>query len=169
MDNESLERFVEAWGGMGALWGINRSMARVHALLIASAEPLALDDIAQRLDISRGNASMCLKELRAWGVARRVHRSGDRRDFYLTEPDVWAMFFRIAQERKRREFDPAREAVGGALEALDEDTAPDVRARLEQMADLLGTADRVLSRALADPRTSRALLKFVAGMPGGPG
>jgi len=168
VDDESLDRFIEAWGGMGALWGINRSMARVHALLIASADPVGLDELATRLGISRGNASMCLKELRAWGVVKRVHQAGDRRDYYVTEPDVWAMFFRIARERKRREFDPAREAVRSTLDGLDVQTPGDVRARIEQMADLLDTAERVLERALADPRTSRALLAFVAGMPGGP-
>ena len=165
MDQETQERFVEAWGTMGALWGINRSMARVHALLIATEPPLSLDSIAERLRISRGNASMCLRDLRSWGVVRRLHLPGDRRDFYVTEPDVWAMLFRIVQERKRREFDPAREAVREALAAEGEEPAPAVAERLRDMADLLDTADHVLRRVLANPATSRAMLSFLAGLP----
>ena len=113
---ETVQRFVEAWGAMGSLWGINRSVARVHALLMASEEPLSLDEIADRLLISKGNASMSLRELRTFGVVRQVEVAGDRRDFYVTEPDVWTMFFRILRERKRREFDPALDAIHRLLE-----------------------------------------------------
>jgi DNA-binding transcriptional regulator GbsR (MarR family) len=162
MKPESLERFVDAWGAMGALWGINRSVARVHALLMASEEPVSLDEIADRLKISKGNASMCLKELRGWGVVRPLPVAGDRRDFYATEPDVWTMFFRIMQERKRREFDPAVRTV---RELLDEPGAKgEVRARLEQMADLLATMEGLAGRFLKDPGSSRAALSLVSGL-----
>jgi len=93
MNKDVADKFIDSWGEMGSLWGLNSSMARVHALLIVSEEPRSLDDIADRLKISRGNASMCLKELRAWGVIRRVKIAGDRRDFYVTVPDIWKMFF----------------------------------------------------------------------------
>jgi DNA-binding transcriptional regulator GbsR (MarR family) len=165
MDPESLQRFVEAWGAMGSLWGINRSVARVHALLMASEAPLSLEEIADRLRISKGNASMSLRELRTFGVVRAVEVPGDRRDFYVTEPDVWTMFFRILRERKRREFDPALEAIHGLVEAPGAGGA--VRDRLEQMADLLRTMDGVASRFLKDPDSSRSALAFVAGMPFG--
>jgi DNA-binding transcriptional regulator GbsR (MarR family) len=162
MKPESLERFVDAWGAMGALWGINRSVARVHALLMASEEPVSLDAIAERLRISKGNASMSLHELRAWGVVRAVPVAGDRRDYYVTEPDVWTMFFRIMQERKRREFDPALQAVQGLLE--EPGATGEVRARLEQMADLLETMEGLAARMLKDPASSRAALSFVSGL-----
>jgi DNA-binding transcriptional regulator GbsR (MarR family) len=159
------QRFVEAWGAMGSLWGINRSVARVHALLMASEEPICLEEIADRLQISKGNASMSLRDLRNFGVVRQVEVPADRRDFYVTEPDVWTMFFRILGERKRREFDPALQAIHGLLGEAGATGA--VRGRLEQMADLLATVEGVVNRFLQDPRSSRAALAFVAGMPFG--
>jgi DNA-binding transcriptional regulator GbsR (MarR family) len=160
---DNVQRFVEAWGAMGSLWGINRSVARVHALLMANEEPLSLDDIADQLQISKGNASMSLRELRTFGVVRQVEVPGDRRDFYVTEPDVWTMFFRILRERKRREFDPALEAIHRLVEAPG--ASGEVRGRLEQMADLLTTMDGVANRFLKDPESSRSALAFVAGLP----
>lgn len=162
MKSEALQRWVDAWGAMGVLWGINRSMARVHALLLASSEPLSLDEIAGELAISRGNASMCLKELRHWRVIQRVHRSGDRRDYYLPEGDIWRMFFRIATERKHREFDPALAAVRAALRSTDESVAGVVRRRLEDMEHLLGILDTLGSRFLASEEAVRVLLKLIA-------
>jgi DNA-binding transcriptional regulator GbsR (MarR family) len=163
MLTETVQHFVEAWGTMGSLWGINRSVARVHALLMANEEPLSLDEIADQLQISKGNASMSLRELRNFGVVRQVEVPGDRRDFYVTEPDVWAMFFRILRERKRREFDPALEAVHRLVEAPGATGA--VRGRLEQMADLLTTVEGVVNRFLKDPESSRTALAFIAGIP----
>jgi DNA-binding transcriptional regulator GbsR (MarR family) len=148
---------------MGSLWGINRSVARVHALLMANEEPLSLEEIADQLQISKGNASMSLRELRTFGVVRQVEIPGDRRDFYVTEPDVWTMFFRILRERKRREFDPALEAINRLVEAPG--ASGEVRGRLEQMADLLTTMDGVANRFLKDPESSRSALAFVAGLP----
>jgi DNA-binding transcriptional regulator GbsR (MarR family) len=160
---DTVQRFVEAWGAMGSLWGINRSVARVHALLMASEAPVSLDELAERLQISKGNASMSLRELRTFGVVRQVEVPGDRRDFYVTEPDVWTMFFRILRERKRREFDPAVEAIRELLDAPGARGA--VRGRLEQMAELLDTMDGVAGRFLSDPKSSRSALAFVAGLP----
>jgi DNA-binding transcriptional regulator GbsR (MarR family) len=160
---DTVQQFVEAWGAMGALWGVNRSVARVHALLMATEEPLSLDEIAETLQISKGNASMSLRELRTFGVVRPVEVPGDRRDFYVTEPDVWTMFFRILRERKRREFDPALEAVHRLLEQPG--AKGPVLGRLRQMADLLTTAESVVNRFLKDPASSRAALAFVAGLP----
>jgi DNA-binding transcriptional regulator GbsR (MarR family) len=167
MTAETVQRFVEAWGAMGSLWGINRSVARVHALLMASESPLSLDELADQLQISKGNASMSLRELRTFGVVRQVEVPGDRRDFYVTEPDVWTMFFRILRERKRREFDPALDAIHGLVEAPGASGA--VRGRLEQMAELLTTMDGVASKFLQDPESSRSALAFVAGVPFGNG
>jgi HTH-type transcriptional regulator, glycine betaine synthesis regulator len=162
MKPEARARFVEAWGAMGSLWGINRSVARVHALLMASEEPLSLEEIAETLQMSKGNASMSLRDLRTFGVVRQVQVPADRRDFYVTEPDVWTMFFRILQERKRREFDPAVEAIRGAL-AEPGASAP-VRERLEQMEDLLSTVEALMARFLKDPASTRGALAFMTGM-----
>lgn len=166
-NDETVQRFVEAWGAMGSLWGINRSVARVHALLMASEDPRSLDEISERLEMSKGNASMSLRELRTFGVVRQVEVPGDRRDFYVTEPDVWTMFFRILKERKRREFDPALEAIQRLVREPGASGA--VRARLDQMADLLTTVEGVASRLLDDPESSRTALAFIAGTKFGKG
>ena len=118
-------------------------------------------------EISKGNASMSLRELRTFGVVRQVEVPADRRDFYVTEPDVWTMFFRILRERKRREFDPALEAIHRLVEAPGASGA--VQGRLEQMADLLTTMDGMATRFLKDPESSRSALAFLAGLPLGGG
>jgi DNA-binding transcriptional regulator GbsR (MarR family) len=160
---DTVQQFVEAWGAMGALWGINRSVARVHALLMATEGPLSLDEIAEKLQISKGNASMSLRELRTFGVVRQIEVPADRRDFYVTEPDVWTMFFRILKERKRREFDPALEAIHRLLEQPGANG--EVLGRLNQMAELLTSVEGVVNRFLKDPASSKAALAFVAGLP----
>jgi DNA-binding transcriptional regulator GbsR (MarR family) len=167
MDRKATDRFIETWGAMGSLWGINTSMARVHALLMVSDKPVGLDDIADRLQISRGNASMCLKDLRAWGVARKVNKTGDRRDFYVSEDDVWKMFFRIASERKRREFDPAIESVREVLgEMKPKAGGGAVHERFAQMRDLLETMDAITSTFLADEDQARAAMTLLSGLAG---
>jgi len=98
--------FVDLWGQMAEHWGINRTMAQIHALLIISARPITADEIMEELQISRGNVSMNLRDLINWGVVRRTSVPGDRRDFFLTEADVWTMFHEIFRERKKRELDP---------------------------------------------------------------
>jgi DNA-binding transcriptional regulator GbsR (MarR family) len=159
---------------MGMLWGVNRSIARIHALLIVADGPLSLDEIAERLQMSRGNTSMSLRELRSWGVVKRLKPAGDRRDWYETEPDVWRMFFAIISERKRRELDPALDAVRAALRdaqagAEAGDVPPAVVARLAQMADLMGTLERILARFLANEKASRSMLAFLTGWLSGEG
>ena len=98
--------FVDLWGQMANHWGINRTMAQIHALLMISHEPLTADQIMDELQISRGNVSMNLRDLINWGIVRRTSIAGDRRDFFTTETDVWSMFQIILRERKKRELDP---------------------------------------------------------------
>ena len=89
---EVKDRFILHWGEMGSLWGINRTMAQIHALLLISPAPLSASDIMAELQISRGNVSMALRDLIAWGIVSRVHVKGERREYYTTEKDVWNMF-----------------------------------------------------------------------------
>jgi len=148
-------QFVESWGSLGVLWGLNRSMARIHALFLVAEEPIELDQVAKVLNISRGNASMCLKELRNWGVIQRVHKPADRQDYYVAEPDVWTTFFRIAVERKKREFDPALNNLRHILSEDDFSGSPTVQKRLEEMEELFSTANIILSGLLSNEKTSR--------------
>lgn len=161
MDSAALSDFVESWGSMGALWGINRSMARIQALLLATKEPLGLEEVAERLDMSRGNASTSLKELRHWGVVRRVNLTGERRDFYIAEHDIWSMLFRIGSERKKREFDPALATLRKVLDSTGKDDEL-VRERLGELEEILRAMDRLLQRFLASEGASRAMLKFLS-------
>src|ERR1043165_1684356 len=101
-----MKRFVLHWGEMGSRWGINRSVAQVHALLMLSPKPMAADEISETLDVARSNGSTSIKELQGWGLVRVVHVFGDRREHFETLRDVWEMFLVIMRERKKRELDP---------------------------------------------------------------
>lgn len=100
------ERFILHWGEMGWRWGINRSVAQVHALLMLSPKPMPADEISETLEVARSNVSTSLKELQGWGLVRTVHVFGDRREHFETLRDVWEMFLVIMRERKKRELDP---------------------------------------------------------------
>lgn len=100
------DRFVELWNNMAGLWGISPTMARIHGLLYINGAALSMDDIMARLAISRGNVSMNLSKLVEWGLVRRVHKKGDRKEYYESLSDVWEMFTLVANQRKRREIDP---------------------------------------------------------------
>src|SRR5436309_13831562 len=100
------DQFVDLWRNMGSLWGISPTMAQIHGLLYITGAALSMDDIMTRLGISRGNVSMNLSKLTEWGLVRRVHKRGDRRDYYESLSDVWEMFTLVAAQRKRREIDP---------------------------------------------------------------
>src|SRR5215218_8251543 len=112
------QRFILHWGEMGTKWGINRTVAQIHALLFLSASPLHAEEIAATLDIARSNVSTSLRELQGWGIVRVVHVLGDRRDYFESMKDVWEMFRIIVDERKKREADPVltmlRDAVAEA-------------------------------------------------------
>jgi len=133
----TLQKFVLHWGEMGARWGVNRTVAQVHALLYVSSRPLHAEEIAETLSVARSNVSTSLRELQAWGLVRVVHLLGERRDHFETEQDVWQMFQIILDGRKRREVDPTlavlRECVSESRESPE--VAPDAR---ERLLELLG-------------------------------
>lgn len=103
---EARNKFIDAWGTFGSAWGINRSMAQVHALLLISHEPLSTEDVMEQLNISRGNANMNMRALIDWSLVRRVLKSGERREFFEAEKDVWKVATHITRERKKRELEP---------------------------------------------------------------
>src|SRR5688572_19614426 len=117
---EAQDMFIRRWGEMGQTWGINRTMAEIHAYLYITAQPQCTDDVMGRLNISRGNASMSLRALCDWGIIRRMHRRGERREYFESLSDVWEMFSIIAAERKRREMDPVLETIRQCRQMLDE-------------------------------------------------
>ena len=123
--------FIRRWGEMGQTWGINRTMAEIHALLYITATPLCTDDVMERLHISRGNASMSLRALCDWGIIRRQHRRGERREYFESLGDVWEMFSIIAAERKRREMDPVLETIRQCQQMLSEQSLGKAAAKQE--------------------------------------
>lgn len=104
--DEAKEKFIQAWGTLGSNWGINRTMAQVHALLLVSVAPLSTEDIMEQLNISRGNANMNIRTLIDWGLLYRESKSGERREFFSAEKDMWKVFKQIAKERRKRELEP---------------------------------------------------------------
>jgi DNA-binding transcriptional regulator GbsR (MarR family) len=131
------EKFILHWGEMGSLWGINRTMAQVHALLFISSKPLSANEIMEELQISRGNVSMALRELIAWGIVSRVHIKGERREFYTTEKDVWNLFRLIARERKKREVDPTIDVLRDSVNELNQMPDAEGKYEREQLKSLL--------------------------------
>ena len=148
-----MERFVLHWGEMGTAWGVNRSVAQIHALLYLSETPLTAEDIADRLGMARSNVSTSLRELLSWSLIRRVHAMGDRRDYYDAEADMFEMVLRIAQGRKAREIDPALAVLRSCVAEAKADAAvpASVRKRLNAMLDFTETVNRSFGEIMRLP------------------
>lgn len=114
--DEVRDGFIAQWGAFGSQWGINRTMAQIHALLMTGTDALSTDEVMEKLTISRGNAHTNLKELVSWGLVRIIVRKGERKEFFEAEKDVWKIFTIILRERQRREIDPALELLRGCQE-----------------------------------------------------
>ena len=143
-------QFVAAWGQMGTTWGISRTMAEIHALLYITGRPLNTDEVMDRLSISRGNASMSLRSLVEWGIVSRVHKRGDRKEYFEADQDVWALSRKVIRERLRREVHPmltalyeVREATQNALPSTPVQEHND---RLDALLELVQTIDRLGER-----------------------
>ena len=170
----SQDLFIRRWGEMGATWGINRTMAEIHALLYITAQPLCTDDVMERLHISRGNASMSLRSLCDWGIIRRLHKRGERREFFESLHDVWEIFSIIATERKRREMDPVLETIKQCQAMLDasnigkaaasQETVKLTRQRLGDMEEFMAVTNKVFQQFVGNAKSGlsrvvRVLLK----------
>src|ERR1043166_425135 len=112
------QKFILHWGEMGTRWGVNRTVAQVHALLYISPKPLNADDLIDTLGVARSNVSTSLKELQGWGIVKLVHVLGDKRDHFESMKDVWEMFRVVLDERKRREIDPTLEMLRQCREEI---------------------------------------------------
>lgn len=168
------DTFIRRWGEMGQTWGINRTMAEIHALLYITGQPLCTDDVMERLNISRGNASMSLRALCDWGIIRRVHKRGERREYFESLGDVWEMFSIIAAERKRREMDPVLETIKQCQRMLDQTSIGKVgakrddvqltRQRLAGMEEFVEVTNKIFQQFINNARSGltrvvRVLLK----------
>jgi DNA-binding transcriptional regulator GbsR (MarR family) len=143
------DEFVAQWGAMGSQWGINRTMAQIHALLMTAPEPVSTDDVMAELQISRGNAHTNLKELVAWGLVRVVVKKGERREFFDAEKDVWQIFTIVTRERKKREIEPALAVLNQCAETTREMKSPEAVAfynQMRQLEEFVGFASKVADR-----------------------
>jgi DNA-binding transcriptional regulator GbsR (MarR family) len=143
------DEFISQWGAMGGAWGINRTMAQVHALLMTSERALTTDEVMAELRISRGNAHQNLRELVGWGLVRNVVRKGERKEYYEAEKDVWRMFCIVARERKRREVEPALRALLTCEEqtrSLRGERAAAFNRQIRALAEFLGQAEAIMDR-----------------------
>lgn len=150
------EKFILHWGEMGARWGINRTVAQVHALLFLSPRPIAADEISRTLAVARSNVSTSLRVLQGWGIVRVVHVLGDRRDHFESLKDVWEIFRIVAQERKRREIDPTLRVVRECAEESNSSAKGDPyeRQRLEEMLEFLTVMSSLFEEALRMPTSA---------------
>jgi DNA-binding transcriptional regulator GbsR (MarR family) len=134
-----MQKFIVHWGEMGTRWGVNRTVAQIHALLYLSPEPLDAEDISATLGVARSNVSTSLKELQSWGLAKVVHVLGDRRDHFITLAEVWDIFDCIVAERKKRELIPTLELLRQCEQeaAAEKGLPPLVRERIGNMTQFL--------------------------------
>src|SRR5262244_2706145 len=156
----AVERFVLHWGDMGSQWGVNRSVAQIHALLYLSERPLTAEEIAAKLGLARSNVSNSIRELMAWDLIRRIPVKGDRREHFEAETDVWEIAMRIAAIRKEREIDPAVETLRACVADAERDPKlhPIVRKRLNDMLAFVETLDRWYMQMLTVPKPKLAAL-----------
>jgi DNA-binding transcriptional regulator GbsR (MarR family) len=147
------QKFILHWGEMGTKWGINRTVAQVHALLFLSPKPLPADVISETLSVARSNVSTSLRELQGWGIVRVVHVLGDRRDHFETAKDVWEIFRTVSEERKRREIDPTLRVLNECVQEVKTGGQGDgyTRERLESMLGFLTTMSGLFEEVLRMP------------------
>lgn len=146
---EAKDKFIQAWGALGSQWGINKTMAQIHALLMVSAEALSMEEIMEELHISRGNASMNLRALMDWGIVYKEYKQGERREFFTAEKDLDELAVKIARERSKREIKPALKvlkevsAIKGAASAETKHFAE----QTGKLYDFVLKADNMIEKA----------------------
>ncbi|MDZ7716728.1 MAG: hypothetical protein U5J95_11005 [Balneolaceae bacterium] len=161
---QALEQFVLLWGEMASAWGINKTMAQIHALLYAESDPLDTDAIMEQLDISRGNANMNLRSLVQWQLVHKVHFKGERKDFYTAEKDVWNIVSTIVRERQQREVAPIRQNLEEVLQVFEEQSNETeeekaFKERIENFVRFLEMFERFTDALL--PYINKKNLKFI--------
>lgn len=140
---EAQQQFIASWGAFGSHWGINRTMAQIHALLMISPDPLSQDDIMEQLSISRGNVNMNIRDLIDWGLVSRVLIPGERKEYFSAEKDIWKVATQIVKERKKRELDPMLRL----LDQLDDIDGDKKDKNIKQFTETIGNIKKFGSQA----------------------
>lgn len=146
---EAKNKFVQTWGALGSQWGINKTMAQIHALLMVSNEPISMEDIMEELQISRGNASMNLRALMDWGIVYKEYKAGERREFFTAEKDLDELAVKISRERSKREIKPALKVLK-EVSTIDSKANEEERHFIDQttkLYDFVLKADNMLEKA----------------------
>ena len=158
---EAKQQFINSWGAFGTQWGINRTMAQIHALLLISTAPVTQDNIMEQLSISRGNVNMNIRDLISWGLVERVIVSGERKEYFTADKNIWKVATQIIKERKKRELDPMLKLLS-QLENIDDNKEKDAKEFLTVVGDIkkLGThADSLLDIMIKAEEN-----KFISGV-----
>ncbi|QEC68534.1 transcriptional regulator [Panacibacter ginsenosidivorans] len=134
--NEAKQQFIHSWGVLGSQWGINRTMAQVHSLLLVASKPLSTDDIMEELSISRGNANMNIRDLMEWQLVDKVIVPGDRKEYFTAEKDIWKVATRIMYQRKKRELDPMLKVLNQLSDIEGDKRNADVKAFTETVDNI---------------------------------
>lgn len=148
--SEAKEKYIQTWGTFATNWGINRTMAQVHALLLASDKPLSTDEVMEQLEISRGNANMNLRALMDWGIVRKEFIKGDRKEYFVAEKDVWYLFKQITKERRKREIEPVISFLEELKNIEDKDTqgAKEFIKLMEDFSSVTGKINNIMDLAI---------------------
>lgn len=162
---EAKDKFISTWGTLGTLWGINKAMAQIQALLFINPDAMSMEDIMEELGISRGNASMNLRHLMEWGIVYKVNIAGERKEFFTTEKDVTELSRQIAKERSRRELQPSIKVLKEVSNITDDGTkkTKEFIKQTKAMYDLADTADTMLNRIVTQEQNwiTKTLVKFL--------
>lgn len=155
------QKMILHWGEMGTRWGINRTVAQIHALLYLSTQPLHAEELSETLQVARSNISTSLRELQSWGLVRSVNKLGDRRDYFTTEKNVWELFRVVMAERKKREIDPTLTVLREVCMELESDpeSDPEHQTRLAELLDFVETTTTAYEQINRLP--TRTLIRLV--------
>lgn len=148
--SEAKEKYIQTWGTFATNWGINRTMAQVHALLLASDKPLSTDEVMKELQVSRGNANMNLRGLMDWGIVKKELVKGDRKEYFVAEKDVWFLFKQITKERRKREIEPVISFLEELKNIEDKDSheAKEFIKLMEDFSSVTGKINNIMDLAI---------------------
>ena len=162
---DAKKQFIQAWGTLGSKWGINRTMAQLHALLMISPEPMSTEDMMEELNISRGNVNMNIRELMDWGLVEKIHKPGDRKEYFSAEKDIWIVTKQVAKERKKRELEPILKVLEQVSEVDGDKKDKNVKSFIESINGIkrvATNADRTIETMIKAEENwfMSSLLKF---------
>lgn len=148
--SEAKEKYIQTWGTFATNWGINRTMAQVHALLLANGKPLSTDEVMEQLEISRGNANMNLRALIDWGIVKKEFIKGDRKEYFIAEKDIWFLFKQITKERRKREIEPVISFLEELknIEDNDSEEAKEFIKLMQDFSSVTGKINNIMDLAI---------------------